>query len=241
MRVWAVTTVRDEVDIIGHTIAHLLAEGVEHIFVYDGMSIDGTRDVLAGFNQVTVFDDHERYHLQPKRMTELAELAYANGAEWIIPFDADEWWCSTTPGHRLVDTFAALPNTITRAYASMWQHRNWEWREPMPKPLCKVAFRWQDGAKLHNGNHDVDGVGGQIINNALQVREIQYRGFDHFIEKIKARCATLDPALPESHGGHHKNLAKLTPDELRREWLAMGERATVNDPIPSRCPPFVQS
>lgn len=45
--VWAVTTVRDEADIIGHTVRHLLRQGVDGVIVLDHRSTDGTSAVLA--------------------------------------------------------------------------------------------------------------------------------------------------------------------------------------------------
>lgn len=238
MSVWAVTTVKNEADIIGATIAHLLAEGIERVFVYDGMSTDGTREVLAGFDQVTVWEDADPIHRQPKRMTELADLAVEQGAEWIIPFDADEFWCPTSPLSTIEEALNFLPASVTKVHAAMWQHKDWDWREPTHKPLGKVALRWRPGAKIRNGNHDVDALDGDTAFSVLHVREIQYRSFEHFLEKIEARCATLDPSLPESHGAHHTRLRHLSREDLAKEWRIMCERAITHDPIPSRCPPF---
>lgn len=45
--VWGVTVVRDEADIIGHTVRHLLRQGVDGVIVLDHRSTVGTSAVLA--------------------------------------------------------------------------------------------------------------------------------------------------------------------------------------------------
>lgn len=230
----AVATTYNEADIIEATIRHLLAHGIDAVWVYDGMSTDGTRDVLAAL-PVTVLDDicEPYYHRQPLLTTELAHMAGEAGADWIVPFDADEFWCPTGAG-TIADTLKALPDDVGRVAADMWQHLDGQWREPSPKPLPKMAFRYHQNAQTTNGNHDVNGVPGYRANGHLQIREIQYRGFDHFVRKIDERCATLDPSLGKGEGTHHTQYRGWTREQLLPEWEALCARATVHDPIPCR-------
>ena len=90
-----VSMVRNEEDLIEITLRHHLGQGVERLIVADNGSTDGTARVLArmaradrriawtkagtGFNQSDV-------------VTALARSAARNGATWILPFDADEFW-----------------------------------------------------------------------------------------------------------------------------------------------------
>jgi Ribonuclease G/E len=80
VRIAAVSTVRDEGDIIACTIEHLLSEGVDLVIVADNLSRDDTvervRKVQANFpeNVLLVHDDEEAFW-QGRRMTRLARLA----------------------------------------------------------------------------------------------------------------------------------------------------------------------
>lgn len=227
----AVSTVRNEADIIGQSVAHLLAEGVDQLLIADGMSTDGTREILAGFDQVTIVDDTEEFHRQPMWINRLASRAADLGARWILPFDADEFHCATG-GETLAEFFANVRPGITKVYAPMLHHLNTEWRWPEAKPLPKVAYR-AFPCSIRPGNHDVSVPGGSLYEG-LVVREIQYRGFDHFMRKIRERNATRPPTDPKSHGAHHWQFDGWTREQLEPVWDEMVERATVYDPIPSR-------
>jgi glycosyltransferase involved in cell wall biosynthesis len=231
VRLAAVATVKNEADIIGATVAHLLEQGIGSIYIYDGMSTDGTRDVLARF-PVKVYDDTSPIHRQPALTSELAHMAYAHGADWVIPFDADEFWVA--PESTLAEAFASVGPDVGVLEAVMFQYINFDYREPPPKPLSKVAFRATDGATVGNGNHSVSGVAGATLRGVLEVCEVQYRGFEHFCRKIVDRNATLDPSLPPGEGTHHAQYHGWTKEQLEPVWQAMVDRATVLDPIPLR-------
>lgn len=231
MRIAAVSTVRNEADIIAATVRHLLAEGVDDIYIADGMSTDGTRDILETL-PVHVVDDSDEYHHQPYWVSRLAHTAYENRAEFVICFDADEFWYAPS-GRSIADELADLDPSVTKLLAPMWQHIDYRWREPHAKPLCKVAFRAQPHPRVANGNHNADIAGG-VRSDVLALREIQFRDFDHFCRKITERCATLDPTLPPGEGTHITQYRGWDRDQLRPEWEALIARATVDDPIPSR-------
>jgi glycosyltransferase involved in cell wall biosynthesis len=224
-------TVRNEADIIGDTIAHHLAQGVDRILVYDGMSTDGTRDILATFPQVEVFDDTAHHHRQPFLTTRLARMAYIDGADWCLCVDADEFWV-TCNGDTIADALNALPETARKLYARMYQHHDLDRREPDPKSLPKVAFRPTRHVEVANGNHEVNIDGG--IWGVLEVREVQYRSFEHFVRKIAERNATIDPSLPAGDGAHHRRYAGWTVEQLEPVWAEMQARPTILDPIPTR-------
>jgi hypothetical protein len=227
-----IATCRNEADIIEASVLHLLDQGIDEVWLYDGMSTDGTRDILATL-PVHVLDDTGLFHRQPLLTTELAHLAGAAGATWIVPWDIDEFWVATNGG-TVKDTLLSLPADVGRVAADMYQHLNWEWREPAAKPLPKMAFRYNPAASVHNGNHDVDGIPGYRANGHLQIRELQYRGFEHFCRKIEERCQTLDPALGAGEGGHHTQYRGWTVEQLRPAWDEVVARATVHDPVPTK-------
>lgn len=226
-----IATCRNEADLVEASVLHLLSQGIDQVWVYDGMSTDGTRDILATL-PVTVLDDTEQFHRQPALTTELAHLAGQAGATWVVPWDIDEFWVGTNGTVR--DALQALPDEVGRVAATMFQHLNADYREPTEKPLPKMAFRYHPGAQIHNGNHDVDGVPGYRANGHLQIREIQYRGFEHFCRKIRERCDTLDPTLGAGEGTHHTQYRGWSDEQLRPEWDRLVARATLYDPIPTK-------
>lgn len=231
-----VSTVRNEVDIIGDTLRHLFLEGVDRIYIADGRSDDGTRERYKAVDhefpdRLVVFDDDKPYHYQPFWVDKLAGIAASDGAEWIVPFDADEFWYATDR-RSLSEALHEVP-AVSKLWVTMYQHHGWDYREILPKPLPKVAYRWEPEARISNGNHDVT-VSGATLGGVLELREIQYRSFEHFCRKIIERNTTINPTLGPDQGAHHKRLAGLPESELRSVWDAMQEVPTVYDPIPSR-------
>lgn len=233
MKLAAVTCVFNEADIIATTLTHLYGEGVDAVYVADGMSTDGTRDIYSQF-PCKVFDQTEPFLVQPLWMERLAQQAYEDGADWVVPFDADEFWYAPS-GLTIADTLKHYA-VADLHWVPMYQHINYDYREPSTKPHPKVAFRARDGVVVDNGNHAAHHpsfVGSEY--GLLAIREIQYRGFEHFCRKIVERNATIDPSLPYSEGTHHKQYAGWSEEGLRPVWQAMVDRATVLDPIPVRC------
>lgn len=224
----AVTTTYNEADIIGLVVDHLYRQGVDRIYAADA-SDDPTSGILAD-RGVIVVEDPEPYHYQPRWIEHLSRMAGADGADWVIPFDADEFWCGTH-GRTIRDALATVPTNATKILATMWAHHDVENREVAPKPLPKVAFRAAGLVRVHEGNHDAD-LPGRVARDVLEVREIQYRGFDHFCRKAAERNRTIDPALGDQYGAHHKRLAGLDVEALRDVYDRMMSVGCVRDPIP---------
>jgi len=201
-RTVAVTMVRDEEDIIGATVRHMLHE-VDAVLVADNRSIDGTREVLRTIEEehpgrVLVVDDPDPAYRQSAKMTALASRARTElGAEWIVPFDADEWWYS--PFGRIADVLAELaPWSIVPA--PLFDHmatsldvvteadptRRLGWRRTEPNPLHKVACRWRVDLTIAQGNHDahyITPIG--RFDPVLVVRHFPYRSAEHFVRKAR--------------------------------------------------------
>jgi hypothetical protein len=227
----AVTTLLDEAHIIGSTVAHLYNQGVDEIYAYVGPCTDNTREVLAPF-PVTILNDDEPVHYQPKLMTELTHLAGRDGAEWIIPFDADEYWYPETQP-TIKDALAGVAPEGGVIRVGVLHYHTRERRQPTTKWNTKVAFRYSPTAELTNGNHDVHGIGGQDVYGVLIIRELQYSSFEHFTKKIADRCRTLDPAMrARGDGTHHTDLECASPAELQAAWEQLSKSADVQDPMP---------
>lgn len=217
-----VSMMRDEADICGTTVAHLISEGVERLLILDNGSRDDTRKILEQFPQVSVHDDPERGYYQSRKMSALAEDARCLGATWIVPFDADEMWFG-------IDRLKKIE--APAVWASTYEHPPITaplspWRAKDPKPHRKVAFRATAGAVVAQGNHDVSIPGERV--EALQIREFQYRTFNQFCRKVRNGKAAYDATdLPEGEGAHWRRYGAMTTSALEAEWAAMTQRADV--------------
>jgi glycosyltransferase involved in cell wall biosynthesis len=89
----AVLSVKDEVEIIEHTVAHLRRIGVDHIVVLDIGSTDGTERVLAAL-EAPDFEVHQLAEClaRDEELALVRRCLDAVGADWAFFLDADEFW-----------------------------------------------------------------------------------------------------------------------------------------------------
>jgi len=95
MKIFGVTLVRSEADIIALTIRYHLQLGLDRVLVLDNGSSDGTNEILASLAQADnriQWRRHDGEFQQAELITGLAQEAFRAGADWIVPFDADEFW-----------------------------------------------------------------------------------------------------------------------------------------------------
>lgn len=95
MRVWGIMLAKDEADIIGANLRHHMALGLDGIVVFENMSRDDTGEIARSVPGVLVFEDLEKAFKQDSKNRNMTEIAMANGAEWVIAIDADEFWYPT--------------------------------------------------------------------------------------------------------------------------------------------------
>lgn len=228
----AISCVRNEEDIIETNVRHLLAEGVDLMLVLDH-SEDRTSAILHQIEKETgkveVLIDHndEAEYRQDVWMNELAAIAHDKGADWILPFDADEFWFA--PGHTLKYTLENAP--APKLYATLWHHIDWDHKVVPAERLPKVAYRYSPDAVLTLGAHDVSIAASE--SGLLEVRHLQYRSFEHFCAKV-ADVAPRVPVYARERGDstHLTRLQGFCQNEMRREWDVLCGRETVHDPIP---------
>jgi hypothetical protein len=159
-------------------------------------------------------------------------LALIHGADWVVPFDADEYWCGMNEW-TIRQQLEFTNESVDTLYAPMYLHVTPELRAVDPKPLPKVAFRPREDMTVAWGQHAVTGET-TIMSNALWVREWQYESYEHFCQKIdKARHLHTQPHMANSpHGTHMQRLTTLTDMQLRAVWDQHLATPTVRDPIP---------
>ena len=232
--------VRNEADIIGLVIANLLDQGVDRLIVADNCSTDYTRTILEAFDEVEVVDDLEIAYYQSQKMTRLAHRAGEGGAEWIVPFDADEIWRGTG-GRTVAEVLNGADADIVTA--PTYQHivqptdpddenplRRIGWRSPYPQRLPKVAFRYRADVIVAQGNHDIRPCGSRA--EGLEIREFQYRSFEQMAAKVRhGRLAYEATDLHPAEGAHWRTLGALDDVALRAEWDSYtGRSDLVYDP-----------
>lgn len=222
--VWAVTMVKNEADIIEDVVRHLFAQGVTGVLVSDNGSTDETPAILrrlaSEFN-LHLAQDHEPAYYQQHKMTRLSQWAARAGADWIIPFDADEFWLA--PGQRLADWLPAQRHPMVRAriHNVFPSPRGWA-IDPTPHPYPKVAFRTHPLARLHQGNHFVDRPGG--TGEGLVVVHQPWRSYAQFAGKLRNGAAAYQATTMAEAGQHWRSAGALPEDELKYLWddLAAG-------------------
>ncbi len=89
--------VRNEVDIIEVNLRHHFATGIDEAIVIDNGSTDGTLEAIAELaEELPIQLSSEVGHIyQGERVTRLARFAAGQGADWVLPIDADELWVAT--------------------------------------------------------------------------------------------------------------------------------------------------
>lgn len=222
--IWATMMAKNEIDILPLVIDHTLAQGIDHILVVDNGSTDGTAEFLreraAKDDRLHVGTDTEPTHHQSEKTSLLAHHSWRNGADWIVPIDADEFWFASdgrTVGQLLRNCTYAI------AFAS-WHHMiptaptlglDTEFQlSPTPDPTGKAAVRSHPLLEIHSGNHNATRVGPQGAPG-LCVAHAIYRSRDQLARKLRQGAAALAGAGPAIRGAN-------------RRWLS-GERLTDAD------------
>lgn len=223
----AVSSILHEADIIGQTITHLFKEGIDEVVISVGEEDEETfQEALDSGAAVTwqtgPFD-------QGAEITKLAR-AWSEDATWILPFDADEYWIGSD-GRSIEAILLDQPSNIGKVYAATYPHIDIDHKGPQ-KPLSKVCFRPHPDMVVHWGNHLVSNVPGDEIHGILEVRELQYRSWEHFLAKVeKARALFASWDIPEEHGSHMRALTTLTTEQLQAEYQRLRNIPTTVDPI----------
>ncbi len=222
MTVAAILMVRDEADLIEHTLRHLQTQ-VDGIVVADNLSSDGTTEILARFEKESrgdffVYDDDDPAYYQARKMTGLAEKARALGFDWGLFVDADEMWVTEPNGRPIREHLLSLPPDVQAVRARVFHYiptaddpdddnpfRRIGWRLAAASSLPKMGARLVEGLEVEAGNHGVtiDGERPRLVAGGLRVNHYSWRSPAQYGRKIRngARAyAATD--LPEEVGVH---------------------------------------
>ena len=245
--------VKNEQDVLDTVLRHLLAEGVDHLIVADNLSTDNTPHILNDLEAcgapITVIQDHVLAYVQDSKMSRLARRAYEAGADWVLPFDADEIWYGVDPQTgepcRIADALSQVDDEIQVVRAFGWDHIARvgphtsgvfsPWRRVETQKLAKVAFRAHPDARMHMGNHDVTLPGPSVVG-PLAFRHFQYRSLEQMTTKLRqGREAYEASDVHPMHGTHWRAGGLKSDDELASEWAELcAEDGLIFDPAPIR-------
>jgi hypothetical protein len=198
--------VRDEADILVHNIEFHRAGGIDHFIITDNLSKDATTEIIAHYVKkgwaTSIFEAGDDYR-QSEWVTRMARAAVVDfAADWVINADADEFWVaasgslnhffSTVPADVAVVSSARHDFVCLDPLAGPW-HREMVYRKTvsfnhigLPLPP-KVAHRADPNIVIHQGNHQVSGLGGgwMIAGADLEIMHFPIRSKLQFENKIK--------------------------------------------------------
>jgi len=168
----ATLLVKNEEDILEHTIKHHISLGIEAFIITDNNSTDKTKEIAHSFKEVfKVFDEPDETHHQEKHVTKMAHYACKFKPEWIVHLDADEFW----NGFEYLDEIKqnGVASTIAYIHPPIKS-------DPKFDPIAqrffldmkeiqsvmeetKILHRPSEKISIHHGNHWMDNIEGEIL------------------------------------------------------------------------------
>jgi glycosyltransferase involved in cell wall biosynthesis len=254
----AIAMVKDEADVIGHTLRHMLAHGCDHILVADNLSTDATPKILDALvhefpDRIIPAMDRVVAYYQAEKMTALYNHARDYyGAEWVIPFDADELFCTDNgfgggPSLKtLLEAAGEFPEVIEVEMANHFPtcrdnpddpnpFTRLSRRHRPPNRLPKVIVRAKPGMTLTQGNHSALYQSRPPMvsrSQRISIRHFPYRSENQFIRKALNGAEAYKAAkdLPTTLGEHWRHYGEVFEqfghEGLRdhfKHWFYFGE------------------
>ncbi len=228
----SIAMLRDEADILATWLRHMTSI-CDQVLIVDHLSNDGSSEILSGFAGAGLPIRHWRMeepgYWQSTVTTELARYAFNSGAEWVLPFDVDEFLDVGSKAH----LWAILRNHAQPLSFWRWRHAtptaesiesgkiDWNTLQLLANPtyapgnggkvvLHKSLFHSLPGFRLGSGNHLLHGTAfaKALRGDALgTLWHIPVRSRDQITRKLRRDLAShlnmKTTALPELEGAAH--------------------------------------
>ena len=140
MRLYGVSMVRNEADIVRVNVLYHLSMGFDRLLIVDNASTDGTRRELRRLSRdprVRWMHDRGPFR-QGEIFTGLAREAFLEGADWVAPVDADDFWYARG-GSSIKKVLAESEAALRVRHVDFIQRR--EQRESLPDELLHMTRR----------------------------------------------------------------------------------------------------
>ncbi|WP_194397264.1 glycosyltransferase family 2 protein [Microbacterium atlanticum] len=229
--VWGVCMARNEEDIIEHTVRHMLSQGLAGVIVVDNLSTDATRSVLdrvaADDHRVHVGTDRQVGFHQGGKVSYLSHLAWRAGADWVVPFDADEFWFAegeSVASFLARQTVDAVWCDFRNVYPTV-SRRRIELGTPGPVQVerresrwLRITFRARRWAFVGEGNHALRDSTETPVRG-LHMLHFSYRSIEQYSRKVEHGVAALEAAgMDSSIATHWRYWASLNGEERQHLW-----------------------
>lgn len=228
--VWGIAMVKNESDIVASVIEHTFAQGVDRVLIVDNGSNDGTLQLLRRLAKelpLYVGTDTEVGYFQEHKMTALATHARHAGADWILPFDADEYWFAprTTVANFLrsmdgtqveAEIYNIFPTNQVPNIVGLSGPVRFDLQ---PHKLVKTAARSHPLLWIEAGNHGIVRPG--LIAGGLKIAHAPWRNEEQLIRKLQQGAhafAATDVAKTGRHQTHWTSLGKTDEKALTGAW-----------------------
>lgn len=228
--------VRNEADIIRHSIEFHRAQGVDHFIVMDHGSEDGTVDVLREFadrGMAHLIQQADPGYRQSAWVTSMARMAATDlGADWVINADADEfWWPVDGDLKSVLDATPSGTDVLLAArhdfpptmdtdghFLDRMVHRKSKSTNHFGGPLPgKACHRGAPDVEVDQGNHDCHSPRFQtkLPTEAIEILHFPVRSLEQITRKIACggRAYELSPEIPQVIGDSWRALYRTLQTE----------------------------
>lgn len=233
MRIVAISTVRNEGDIVEAFVRHS-ASFVDTHLVVDHGSTDDTSTILDELAEegipVVIERDDRPGHFQAERMTRLMHVAVTDfAADWVVPLDADEFIVARSPRafrgtlRRHAEpvlvrwrTYVPHPSDdpVEEVVVRRLRHRLDAEAESIMKVLVPKGVA--TGAALEQGSHDVEGGDrGWHVLDKVKLAHFPVRTVEQYAAKV-AISTFQYLARGNRHGWAHHYIEPF--EALSRGW-----------------------
>jgi hypothetical protein len=246
--------VRDEQDIVAANLDYHLGRGVDLVIATDNGSVDATVEILRGYEArgaVRLLLEPADDYAQSRWVTRMARLAAAEGTDWVINCDADEfWWPSSAPD--LKGALAQVPPEVGvvrarrhnfppgsengRPFFERMPIRDLDSRNPLGRALPpKAAHRAHPEVTVSMGNHRVTspGLGATADTEEIEILHFPMRTYPQFENKIVkgGQALAANTELPPG-SGRGRTWRHLYEDWRRGRLADHYEQAMLRDEQP---------